>query len=201
MILLGLIIMQVASPADLLQEAWKQVDHARTLTVVEVKTKEEFPHEVRTRYWIKVGGYFKAKSGTLFDVSSPDGAWTYDTLKHIYQKRPPIPSNFNLMNALNLDMFSVDWPPIGQASGLVWHGHHATRIECDGRRLTKETKLFLFIDPQTHLPIGISANLGSMTQVDIYEDLRVNPKLSDEEFTFKPPQGWKEVTAQTGGWQ
>ena len=75
------------------------------------------------------------------------------------------------------------------------------RIELDGRKqMTKETKLFVFVDPKTHNPIGISGNLGSMTQVVIFEDLKVNPPLSDSLFTFMPPKDWKQVTAKSGGW-
>ena len=68
------------------------------------------------------------------------------------------------------------------------------------KEMTKDTQLFAYVDPKTHIPIGISANLGSVTQVVLFEDLKINPKLSDSVFTFSPPKGWRKVTSKNGGW-
>jgi outer membrane lipoprotein-sorting protein len=99
-------------------------------------------------------------------------------------------------------MFGSKLPIIGMPIKTLWHSRSVIRIELDGRKqLTKETKLFVFIDSKTHLPFGISANLGSITQVDIYENLKINPKILDPAFQFSPPKGWTRVTAGSGGWE
>ncbi len=192
---------QSVSGAAILKDACAKVDSAKTLTYTSVELTEEFKGEHRIRYSFKTGGYFRAETPTVIDVSSPKGGWTYRADKKIYQSRPPIDSSFSVAWLKGFDIFHSSSPVIGVPKEVVWHKMPTLRIELDGRKqMTKETKLFVFVDPKTHNPIGISGNLGSMTQVVIFEDLKVNPPLSDSLFTFMPPKDWKQVTAKSGGW-
>ena len=89
---------------------------------------------------------------------------------------------------------SGEMPTIGKPEQVKWHGLTALRIEVDGTKtMTKETKLYYFFDPKTHDELGVSADLGSVTQVELFSDLKINPKIEDSVFQFVPPKGWKLV--------
>lgn len=200
--LLGILIAQTLSAKAILNDSWSKVQSARSITVTRIKTTEEVHREARIDYSFRTGGYFRAQAGPRVDLSSPKQAWTYQTDKKIYQSRNPVPTNFSLPLAIGLDVVHVQWSIIGDPKAMKWHGKDTLRIELDGRKaLTKETKFYVFVDPRSHLPVGISANLGSITQVTIFENLKINPPLKDKVFQFTPPKGWKRVTATTGGWK
>ena len=178
-----------------------QVDKAHTIVFTEVKTTEEFPHDSRTHMWLAKGGYFRAETGKTVDLSNPKTAFTYRSDKKIYQVRDPLPKDVSIASLVGLDLFQSNLRVIGQPKQMVWHKMPAIRVELDGRKqMTKETKLFVFLDPKSHAPIGVSANLGSVTQVRIYENLKLNSTIDPTKFQFTRPKGWKKVTPTTGGW-
>jgi outer membrane lipoprotein-sorting protein len=196
-----LLVAQATSAQSLLNDAWSQVDHAKSISVTVERGTEEFPPNTSTKFYWKAGGYFRAESKATVDVSSPQHGWTYSISKKIYQSRKPVPSDMTLSKVIGVDMFHAGLPVIGEPAPAVWHGRHTLRIELNGKKaVTKETKLFVFLDAKSHLPVGVSANLGSMTQLRIYTDLTIDPQIPDDVFNFKPPSGWKEVTPTTGGW-
>jgi len=198
----ALVLFQTLSSAVIVEDALRQVDAAEGITVTQLRTTEEFPRNTRWKYWFRKGGYFRADAGTLTDISNPKEGWTFDSVKKIYQSRKPIPSDFRLTSVIGIDILRAGLPIIGQPKAMQWRGRPTVRVELDGRaKMTKETKLFVFFDPKSHLPIGVSANLGSMTQVVVYEDLKLNPKIEDSKFQFVPPKTWKKVTATSGGWK
>ncbi len=136
------------------------------------------------------------------DVGNPKKGWTYRSDKRIYQVRPPLPATFSLLPAVGLDTLQAGLPVLGELRKVAWRNRATLRIELDGRgQMTKETKLFVFFDPKSRLPIGISANLGSITQVIVFENLRINPKIDAKLFRFVPTKGWRRVTAGAGGWK
>lgn len=199
--LLALLLAQPLSASAILQDAWTKVNGAKSMTVTLLRTTEEFGHQHRRKYAWRKGGYFWSQNDAVIDVGNPKGGFTYESDKKIYQVREPLDPYFTLVSYLDLDVLHAGWHVIGQPKPMAWHGKKTVRIELDGRKaLTKETKFFLFFDPKSHLPIAISANLGSVTQVSIFEDLRINPQIPDNLFHFTPPKGWKRVTEKTGGW-
>lgn len=200
-VFLALLLQSAPSATAIVQDALRKIDQADTATVTLVRGIEEFPGRTRTRYWFRKGGSFRAEAGPLVDVSDPRQGWTYQTEKKIYQSRPPIPPTMSFASIVGLDLLRAGLPIVGAPRQMAWHGHPAIRIELDGRkRMTKETKLFAFFDPKSHLPLGYSANLGSVTQLAIFEDLKLDPKIDGAKFQFVPPKDWKQVTAATGGW-
>ena len=201
--LLMLLLAQKLTGAAILQDAWTKVDHAKAATVSMVRTSEEFKQNASSvSYAFRSGGYFRAKSGQVVDVSNPKQGWTFRADKKIYQVRTPVPTTFKLTSALGLGLIHQGMRTIGDPTPTRWHGWSTLRIELDGRQaMTKDTKLFIFVDPKTHLPIGISANLGSLTQVVEFVDFKLNPPIKDTVFQFAPPKGWKRVTADSGGWK
>lgn len=198
--LLALLLSMPPSAEELIREAERKIERAKSITVTMVLTTEEFSKESRVRYWYQKGGYFRAESGTVTDVGNPKGGWTFQASKKIYQKRPALPANFRFSSTLGLDVLGSKYPPVGAATNVTWRKRPALRVQLDGRQLTKETKLYVFFDPKTRLPIGVSANLGSLTQVRVFENLKVNPTIDPKLFQFTPPTGWRQVTASTGGW-
>lgn len=200
--LLNLLVAQAITSQTLLQDAWKQVSQADSLSLTFVRTSEEVPREFRVNYSFKKGGYIRAEDGNVIDVGNPKKAYTYDTKRKVYQVRKSLPPNFSFASMFDLDILNAGLPIIGDAKKMNWHKHDTLRVELDGRKaMTKETKLFVFVDAQSHLPVGISANLGSITQVHLYENMQINPNLPDSMFDFTPPKDWKEVTGTTGGWK
>ena len=200
--LLALIAAQTLSASALLRDAWNQVSGAHSITVTEVRTSEEFPRDHLVKYAWRTGGYFRSEAGNVVDVGNPKEGWTYSAEKKIYQVQTPLPVDFSILPGLDLNILNAGWPILSDPIPVAWHKHKSLRVELDGRKaLTKETKFFAFFDPQSHLPVGFSANLGSLTQVTIFEDLKINPAIKDATFQFTPPKGWTRVTATTGGWK
>ncbi len=184
----ALLFSHALSASEVLHDAWRQVEQAQSISVTKMRTTEEFPKESRVRLWWRKGGYFRSDAGALIDLNNPKQGRTYRADKKIYQLRTPLPASFNCLPTIGLDLFGAGLPIVGEAKKLVWHKYPALRIELDGRKqMTKETKLFVFVDPKTHAPIGVSANLGSMTQVVIFENLKLDPKIEDSMFQFVPP--------------
>jgi hypothetical protein len=201
-VILGQRVKSPPSARDLLYEANRRVLEAKTISVTQFRTTEEFPRPSRTRFWISQGGYFRIEHASVVDVGSPTAAWTYDIQRKIYQKRPPIAKEVDWLPRIGFDFFGAPHPILGGPMAVNWHGFSALRIELDGRKaMTKETKLFYFFDTKTRLPLGVSANLGSITQVLIFEDLKLDGPIPKPKFEFRPPADWKEVTAGHGGWR
>ena len=199
--IIALLVLQAPTGAGLLKDACAKVDQAHTLTYTSVQMTEEFGGQQRVRYSLKTGGYFRAETPTITDVSNPHGGYTYRTDKKIYQPRPAIGAGFSVASLKGFDIFHGSYATIGVPKEVVWHKKRTLRVELDGtKEMTKDTQLFAYVDPKTHIPIGISANLGSVTQVVLFEDLKINPKLSDSVFTFSPQKGWRKVTSKYGGW-
>lgn len=182
------------TPAQILQDAARLVHRASSLSLTLVKTTEEFPRPQETRFWWRKGGFFRAEGKDSFDVGTSSGGWSWWPSKKQYERRPGLPVSFSLAPQVGLDIFSVGWPPIGEAKAVAWHGYSTLRVELDGRKqTTKEAKIYVFVEPKTHAPIGLSMNLGSVTQVAIFKDLKIDPKIADAMFLWSPPAGWKEI--------
>jgi outer membrane lipoprotein-sorting protein len=191
--LLALLVGHALTSAQLIAEAVGLVEKAQTATVTVAKLSEEFSSApYKTRYWFRKGGFYRTESpqGTL--ICNPKQSWAYLPKGTGYKMYPGAPTDWSLgreLGILDLGRF----PPIGSPKSVSWHGHPTLRVELDGRSLTKETKMFCFFDPVSHFPLGISANLGSVTQVRVFENLKLNPKIDPAMFTFVPPKGWKLV--------
>ena len=192
---------QMLSSKDILKDSWTKVYEANSLTMTVVSSFEEVGHENRIRYAYRKGGFFRADTGTIVDVGTSKGGWTFSTTQKKYQIRPGMPKDFNIAQSSDLSAFQGALPTKGNPVSVTWHKRKALKIELDGTSMTKETKLFVFVDPQSHLPVGVSANLGSVTQVRLFEELKLNQTIPDALFRFTPPAGWKKVTSSTGGWK
>ncbi len=179
------------SADKIMAEAWEKVSQAKSISVTKLQTTEEFKRDLRVKFYFRAGGYVRVEKPLLTDISNPKQAWTFRTSKKTYQSKAAVPVSFNINSLLGIEMFNSGLPILSGPSPVVWHNHSTLRIELDGRKvMTTRTKLFVYVAPKTHLPIGISANLGSVTQVTIYENLKVNQPLSDSLFNFVPPAGW-----------
>lgn len=191
-----LLLAQPASSQEILDEVRHRIAKATTITVTVTKLVAEFPHPVRTKWWFRKGGYYRSESqnGTL--IASPAKCWSYRPTGKTYMEFAGAETDWSLMRATGLGGIadSAVMPPIGGPKVVTWRGRRALSIQVDGTKtMTKETKLYYFFDPKTHDPIGISANLGSVTQVTEFTDLKVNPKIDNSLFRFVPPKWWKRV--------
>jgi outer membrane lipoprotein-sorting protein len=194
-VLLAILLHQGTSGKELIASAIRRLNLARTVSVTQIQTTEEFPKARRTRLWFQKGGYFRSEADEIVDIGNPRKGWTYDKSKHIFQLRPAPPASFQAADAIGISDLA-GFPVIGTTEAKTWHKRNTLRVELDGTRMTKETKLYVFLDAKTKLPVGISANLGSITQVRLLEDLRLDPKLDAKLFQFSPPKGWKQVSDQ-----
>ncbi len=190
------LVFQANTSQKILNEVRDRVARASTITVTVTQLVEEFPKPVKTKWWFRKGGYYRAESpqGTL--IASPTKCWSYKPTGKSYMEFPGAQKDWSLSAATELGRFGDPkmMPPIGVPVTVKWRGRQALRIEVDGTKtMTKETKLYYFFDPKSHDPIGISANLGSVTQVTVFTDLKLNPKIADSVFRFVPPKGWKLV--------
>jgi len=200
--LVALLVQDSDSATAIMKDAARKLEHAQSIQYVEDRFNEEFRKGVRTSYWYRSGGYFRAESPTITDISNPRQGWTFRKDKKIYQARPSVGPEFKIAARLGLEFFGPNFPVIGESQSVIWHKMTALRVELDGRKqMTKETKLFVYFDPKTHLPVGISANLGSLTQVTMFENLKLGAAIPASIFSFSPPKGWKKVTAESGGWK
>ena len=205
--LLALVAGQAVSAKSLLNDAWTQFDHANTLSMTMVFTSEEhrwpMAKDETTKFTWRKGGFVRMEGkNDEVDILTPKVAYTYRPDKKIYQVDKPASETLEMvLGQLGIHAFHAAWPVLGNPTPTVWHNFKAIRIERDARQeMTPETKLYDFVDPKTHLPIGVSANLGSITQVVIFKDIKLNPKVPAAVFQFTPPKDWKRVTAKTGGW-
>jgi hypothetical protein len=190
----------IDSSAAILKDASEKLAHARTISFTSVYVVEEFPRERRSKYWLKKGGYFRSEAGPMVDISDPGIGWTYQSKRRAFQIRKTVGRDFDIASVAGLELFRPSQRPIGLPRPMRWHGHDAVRIEVDGTYMTKETRLYLFVAPKTHTPIGISANLGSVTQVTLFEGLKIDAPTPDSLFSWTPPTDWKRVKPGEGGW-
>jgi outer membrane lipoprotein-sorting protein len=186
---------QGATAKAILAEARAKLEHATSVTVTVITTTKEFPKPTTEKWAFRNGGYLRAEFGNLVRVANPKSAWEYSPTKKTYRSIPPPTRDVYGGDVLSkLALTLANFPVLGGPTNVAWHGMKTLRIELDARKtMTKETKLFAFFDPQTHLPLGVSANLGSVTQVMILKDLKLNPRLDDRLFEFKPPAGWTKL--------
>ena len=185
---------QEATAKAILDEALAKIEHATTLSMTVVETTEEFPRASRTKCAYRRGGFLRLDNRRAVQVASPESAWEYSTSGKTYESLPTLPKDLNAAQALWwLRVFAANLPILSGPTPVTWHALDALRLELDGRKeMTKEAKLFVYFDPATHLPLGVSANLGSITQVKIFEHLQLDVKLRDSLFAFVPPPGWKQ---------
>ena len=193
---LALVLLQTTSHGILL-DVRERIERADTITVTVTQFAEEFPKPVKTKWWYRKGGFYKFESpqGTL--IASPEKCWSYRSpSEKKYKEFPGAQVDWSLSKETELGGpgYPSDLAPIGVPTIVEWQGRRALRIELDGtKKLTAETKLYYFFNPATHNPVGISANLGSVTQVTVFDDLKINPKIEDSVFRFVPPQDWSLV--------
>jgi hypothetical protein len=192
--LVTLVLGQTHSSQSILKQAQDRIARATTITVTVTQVVEEFPKPVKTKWWFRKGGFYRSESpiGTL--IASPAKCWSYQSRGNAYMEFPGAQPNWSLSRETGLGSFGEPgmMPTVGAPTKVKWRGRPALRVEVDARKtMTKEAKLFYFFDPKSLDQIGVSANLGSMTQVTEFSDLRINPKISDSIFSFTPPRGWK----------
>jgi hypothetical protein len=195
-----LLALQDPAGTKLVEDAWSQVSSAKSITVTVLRTSAEFGGESRVRYAYRSGGYFRADDGVVIDIGTPNGGWTYSPAAKKYQIRPALPKDYEFAQNNALGAFQGTCPAKSAPVAVTWRGRNVLKVEVDGTKLTKDTKMFLFVDSKSHYPVGVSANLGSLTQITVFEDLKLDPKIADSVFTFTPPKGWRKVTAASGGW-
>jgi len=192
--LLALVLMQSSTSQDILEKVREKVARADTITVTVTQFIEEHPKPVKTKWWFRKGGYYRFESPTSTIVASPSKCCSFKPTGKGYMEFPGAQTDWSLSRETGLGGIGdpTTMPPIGEPEMVKWHGQQALRIELDGTKaMTKETKLYYFFDPETHDPIGIAANLGSLTQVTQFTDLKFNPKIEESVFRFVPPKGWK----------
>lgn len=191
MLLLALV--NQVNAKTLLNEAWAKVAHATTVSATVITGSEEFSGKKQVRYTLQKGGYFRAEQGTVVDVMNPKQGYTYDTAKKIYQVRQPV-SGMKLDKVFGVDLLKDAIPKSQAVERVNWHGQSVFKIPIkDMGQFGTSSTLVVYIDPQTHIPAGISVNLGSITQIRKFVDMRINPKLPDGTFKFAPPKAWKQV--------
>lgn len=191
-----LLILQALSSRQVLDAFATRIRSAQTLGVTVVELVEEFPKPRETRWWYRKGGYYRAESAARTVIGSPTRCWMLWPSSKRYQVSPGTAEDLTVSRITGLGDFGdpTSMPSIGDPKSVVWHGRRALRIEVDGTKtMTKETKLYFLFDPKTLDQVGVSANLGSMTQVRIYKNLKLNPKLDPSLFRFVPAKGWKLV--------
>ena len=191
--LLLLLVGQLSSSHLIVENFRQKIAGASTVTVTVTSLHEEFPKPFDTKFWFRKGGFYRteSKQGTL--IASPTKCWSYKPTGKTYREFPGAQRNWSIVVATGLGEFDpAVMPPIGPPEHVKWHGLSTVRVELDGRKqMTKETKLYCFYDAKTLDQVGISANLGSITQVRIFRDLRIDPKIDPKMFQFTPPKGWK----------
>jgi hypothetical protein len=181
---------------QVLDEATHKIEKAQTLSVTALKLTEPCRHPSQTKWWFRKGGYYRSESDQDTVVASPARRWRYRPTTNEYAVLPGAPTEWSLYKEIGLGNFGfpADMPTIGEPRQCVWFARSALRIEVDARKtMGKDTKLYFFFDAKTHDEIGISANLGSVTRMTVFSDLRINPKIDDSTFRFTPPSGWKRV--------
>ena len=172
----------------ILAEVKQKLDHAKSLTVTVISEIEEFHRSKQQMFAYRKGGYLRIEDGQVVTVANPTKAWAFSTHLKKY-KTLPLPDQ--RYTAVQIVTVGIDLPILSEPVSVRWHGMSALKIEFDGRQaMPKETKLFGFYDPKSHLPLGISANLGSMTQITIFKNLKLDAPLADSLFTYKPRDGW-----------
>jgi outer membrane lipoprotein-sorting protein len=190
-ILIPVALAQGTTAKVFIAEALAKLEQAKSITVTVLVTTEEFPKPYRLEYAYRQGGYLRIDDGHMVQVANPKAAWAFSPTEKKYRPIALLPKGASVVRLLSLDMGLPNLPILNGPTRVTWHGKRALRIELDGRKaMTKETKLFTYYDPNTHWPIGVSANLGSITQVRILEHMKVNQNLSDSMFAFTPPHGW-----------
>jgi outer membrane lipoprotein-sorting protein len=200
--ILALVLAQALSAKQLLNDAWSQFHNAESMTMTMVITSEEHLRgDLTSKFFWRKGGFLRIEADHEVDVSDTKAAYSYRTDKKMYQVEHPAPADLELvLGQIGIHAFHAPWPVIGNPTPTVWHGFKTIRIELDARKdMTPETKLYVFVNPSTHLPIGVSANLGSETQVMIFKDVKINPTIPHSAFQFTPPKGWKQVTVKASG--
>ncbi len=194
---LALVLLQTTSQGIVTQTR-DRIERADTIIVTVTQVVEEFPKPVKTKWWYRKGGYYRYESPKGTFIASPEKSWSYRSASEkAYMAFPGAQTDWSLSRETGLggvgDLSQL--PPIGIPMTVEWRGRRVVRIQIDGtKKMTPETKLYYFFDPATHNPVGISANLGSMTQVTEFADLQINPKIDDTIFKFVPPKDWKLVT-------
>lgn len=184
---------QAFQSQPLLDEVHRRIEAATSLSVTVTVTTEEFPKPQTTKWWWKRGGYYRYESAQGIFIGCPTTSWSVKPSEKGYKVLEGVQTNWSLSREVGLDFLSMGLPPIGEPTKVTWHGKQALRVELDGKRMTKETRMYVYFDPLTHDPLGVSANLGSITQVRIFSDLKINPQIPASMFQFVPPKGYKLV--------
>jgi outer membrane lipoprotein-sorting protein len=196
-LLIGYLFFAQQSKSDsMLKNAEQQISKATTLSVSVDERYDEFNRSFETRWWFKKGGYYRSESpqGTL--ICNPERCLSYKPNNKAYMVFPGAQTNWSLQVETGLGEFGSRsrLPTIGDPKRVRWKGLDVWQVEVDGTKsMTKETKMYYFFDPKTKAHVGTSANLGSIEQVRMYKDLKVNPKLDDSLFRFDPPKDWKLI--------
>ena len=195
--LLALACCRAIASQQIVSQSHRLMAAAQTIVVTTRALIEEFPgRELLIKYWSQKGGYVRAERKGSVDVGNPTRGWHCSEDTKTYSLMPGVEAKFSLESILIPPLDPKVMPTVGVPTDVTWHGRKLLRVEIDGTKaMTKETKMFLFYEPKTYLPAGVSANLGSATQVTIFEDLKLDTKLDPKLFDFTPPSDWKEVKA------
>lgn len=193
--ILFLLLGQLPTSHQIVENFRQKIAKASAVRVTVTYLHEEFPKPFEVKFWYRKGGYYRteSKQGTL--IASPSKCWSYKPTGKTYREFPGAQRDWSIVAATGLGEFDPAFmPTIGRPELVKWHGLTTIRVELDGRKqMTKETKLYCFYDAKTLDQVGISANLGSITQVRIFRDLKIDPKIDEKMFRFSPPKGWKLV--------
>lgn len=195
--LVTILLIQSTTASEYLIQAKEKIAAANTLTVTVTRLNEEFPKPTKTKWWFQKGGFYRSESPEGTVIGSPEKTWSFRPTGKAYMEFPGTPKSFSLSQATGLGYFRSisEMPPKGEPKSVKWRGRMVVRVEVDGTKsMTKETKLFFFFDPKTRDHVGISANLGSITQITEFSDLKINPKIPPSMFTFVPPRGWIRIS-------
>lgn len=188
-----LLLGQVPTSRQLIDAFAAKMAAAKTVTVTATVDTEEFPRPQVTKWWWMKGGFYRYEGPTGTLIASPQRCWAYKPTGKEYKVYPGAEPWWSIVAGTGLGEFGGpgQLPPIGAPKRVTWRGMSVWRVEVDGRKLTKETVMYFFFDVKTLNHVGTSANLGSITQVRVFRDIKLDPKIDPKMFSFTPPKGWK----------
>ncbi len=183
---------QVSAAHGIMSDASDKLHHATsvTVTVTVIDKNEESPPALKTEYAFRKGGYLRIEQPDATRVSNPKAAWAFSPSEKEYNSLP-LSKDEDFLRMMSLGPWASELPVLNGPSRVIWHGMPALRIGLDGKK--EKTNVSLYYDPKTHLPLGMSSTMGSIAVQEIFEHLKLNPRLDDRLFQFTPPHGWTQV--------
>lgn len=184
---------QGPSAKAIMAEASEKLQRATSVTVTVIDSTAGFPQARRAEYSYRKGGYLRIEDAHITRVSSPKAAWAFSAAEKEFNSLP-LSKDSEFLGMLSLGPWVLNLPVLNGPTRAVWHGMPALRIELDGsKKMGKESRVSVYYDPKTHLPLGMFSGLGRNTVEEIFEHMKLNPKLDGRLFQFTPPPGWTQV--------